>query len=80
MIQRESCIHVFSDLNPWIDFCILVSEDAENIAEKIINDAYNDWFECPFNDITDPIADYIGNRLQEKGIEYTMYFNNKENE
>ena len=37
MIQKRNCILVYSDMNTWIDFCILVSDEnfnKDNIEQK----------------------------------------------
>lgn len=72
MIEKQSCIHVYSELNEWIDLCILVSDDNYDEAINIVQSSYNDWFE---NDSCDAILDYILNSLTENDIEYKAYFN-----
>ena len=78
MIQTKTCINVYSDMNTWIDFCIVIGayEDFTK-AEETVQKAYNDWWELPDAQYL-PIAEYIGNCLEDNGIEYDMYYNNEE--
>ena len=72
MIKENICINVYSELNEWIDFCITVN-DLYNLqaAKEIIDKAYDEWFN---NDICEPIADYICRSLEDKKIEFEIYF------
>lgn len=65
MVRARTCINVYSEMNPWIDFCIVLEEekDTDN-AKEIIRQAYNEWFSAK-NQTDDPIADYISRRLTE---------------
>ena len=40
MIQKQNCILVYSDMNTWIDFCILVSDKDFNKAMEVTARAY----------------------------------------
>ena len=71
MIQKRNCILVYSDMDTWIDFCILVSDKDFNKAMEVTTKAYDDWWELPD-------AEYIGNCLKDNGIEFDMYYNNEE--
>ena len=42
MIQKRNCILVYSDMNTWIDFCILVSDKDFNQAMQVTTKAYDD--------------------------------------
>lgn len=44
MIQKRNCILVCSDMNTWIDFCILVSDKDFNKAMGVAAKAYDDWW------------------------------------
>lgn len=72
MVQTKTCINVWSDMNTWIDFCIVIS-DYEDFAkaEEIVNKAYSDWWD---DDTCEPIADFIGGKLTENGIDFEIYF------
>ena len=47
MVRTKTCINVYSEMNPWIDFCIVL-ENENNIldAKEIIEQAYDSWFFC----------------------------------
>ena len=77
MIQTKTCINVYSDMNTWIDFCILVSDKDSNKAMEVTAKAYDDWWELPDAEFL-PIAEYIGNCLEDNGIGFDMYYSNKE--
>ena len=77
MIETKTCINVWSDMNTWIDFCIVIGtyEDFTK-AEDVVQKAYDDWWELP--DATfEPLADYVGRCLNKNGIEFEMYFKNE---
>lgn len=75
MIQATSCINVYSETNPWIDFVIIpMSYSNFNEVEDIINQAYNDWFDSEDVDSDIPIAEYICAKLTENNIEFEIYF------
>ena len=80
MINVRTCIKVYSDDNPWIDFCIVL-EDEKDVTEakEIIEQAYEEWFSS--DNATDlPIADYISDKLSDVCIEHEIYFTGKEEE
>lgn len=79
MIETKTCINVWSDMNTWIDFCVIVLPKDFFMAEKIIRKAYDDWWELEDAAFL-PIAEYIGLCLKENEIEHEMYFKNKEEE
>lgn len=74
MIETKTCINVWSDMNTWIDFCIVIGvyEDLTK-AEEIVRKAYDDWWELE-DAAFEPIADYVSRCLNENGIEFEMYF------
>ena len=76
MIETKTCINVWSDMNTWIDFCILVDNDFEK-AEEIVRKAYDDWWELE-DAAFEPIADYVSRCLYENGIEFEIYFKDEE--
>lgn len=79
LIVERKCINVWSDMNTWIDFCILVSEPDFEAARAIIEKAYNEWWELPDAQF-EPLADYMSICLKECGIEYEIYFKEDEEE
>lgn len=77
MVIIKNCIWVMSEMNTWIDFCIITENEKDmDRAKKIVEAAYNDWWEIEDAQF-EPIADYIGSRLYEKGIEFDIYFKNE---
>lgn len=78
MIETKTCINVWSDMNTWIDFCIVIGayEDLSK-AEEIIQNAYDDWFACESDET---IADYISYHLSIHNIEHEIYFKDEEEE
>lgn len=76
MIETKTCINVWSDMNTWIDFCIITESDIE-LAKEIIQQAYDDWWEL--EDVQfEPLGDYVSRCLYEKGTEFEIYFKNEE--
>ena len=79
MIETKTCINVWSDMNTWIDFCVIITAGDLEFAKQIIYKAYEDWWELP--DVQfEPIADYVSRCLYENGIEFEIYFKNEESE
>lgn len=77
MVIIKNCIWVMSEMNTWIDFCIITENEKDmDRAKKIVEAAYNDWWGIEDAQF-EPIADYIGSRLYEKGIEFDIYFKNE---
>ena len=73
MVQIKTCINVYSDMNTWIDFCVLVDEEDFENAKLIIEKAYDDWWELPDAQF-EPLGDFIGGKLTENGINFEIYF------
>lgn len=78
MLKTNTCINVYSELNPWINFCIVIGafEDFTK-AEEIVQAAYDEWFE---NESDESIVDYISQCLTENDIDHEMYFRGEESE
>lgn len=78
MLETKTCINVYSDMNDWIDFCIVIGayEDFTK-AEEIVQAAYDEWFE---NESDEPIAEFISQRLIENEIYPEVYFKNDDEE
>ena len=79
MIQKQNCILIYSDMNTWIDFCILVSDKDFNKAKEVIEKAYDDWWTVPDTEF-EPIGDWVSDKLKENGIEFEIYFKYEEEE
>jgi hypothetical protein len=80
MIETKTCINVYSYMNTWIDFCVVIGA-YENLkeAEEVVQKAYDDWWELE-DAAFEPIADYISRCLYENDIEFEIYFKNEEEE
>lgn len=78
MIETKTCINVWSDMNTWINFCILVENDFEK-AEEIVKKAYDDWWELDDAQF-ESLGDYVSRCLYENGIEFEIYFKDVEEE
>lgn len=80
MIKVRTCINVYSEMNPWIDFCIVLKDEKDiNDATEIIKQAYSEWFSSG-NQTDEPIAEYISRRLTDVCIEHEIYFSGKDEE
>ena len=78
MLETKTCINVYSDMNPWIDFCIVIGayEDFTK-AEEIVQTAYDEWFE---NESDEPIAEFISQCLKENDIDHEIFFKAEESD
>ena len=80
MVRTKTCINVYSEMNPWIDFCIVLENENEILdARKTIEQSYDSWFSAK-NQTDEPIMEYISRRLTEVCIEHEIYFTGKEEE
>lgn len=68
------CINVQSDMNTWIDFCIIVNDGSDIVkVREIIDKAYDDWWVLEDASF-EPIADWISRNLKEANIDFDIYF------
>lgn len=80
MVRTKTCINVYSEMNPWIDFCIVLENKNEILdAREIIEQSYDSWFSAK-NQTDEPIMEYISRRLNEVCIWHEIYFTDKEEE
>lgn len=80
MVRTKTCINVYSEMNPWIDFCVVLEDEKDvDDAKEIIEQAYNEWFSAK-NQTDEPIMEYISRRLTEVCIWHEIYFTDKEEE
>lgn len=80
MVNVKTCINVYSEMNPWIDFCIVLTDEKDiPDAKEIIEQSYASWFSAK-NQTDEPIMEYISRRLTEVFIEHEIYFTSKEEE
>lgn len=44
MVQTTNCINVYSEMNTWLDFCIVITNHEDFAkAEEIVRKAHDDW-------------------------------------
>ena len=80
MVRTKTCINIYSEMNPWIDFCIVLENENEiSDAREIIQQSYDSWFSAK-NQTDEPIMEYISRRLKEVCIWHEIYFTGKEEE
>lgn len=80
MVEQKATINVYSEMNPWIDFCIVLADEKEiKIANEVIKKAYDEWF-LPDNQTDEPIIEYISERLKDACIDHEIYFTGKDEE
>ena len=80
MVNVRTCINVYSEMNPWIDFCIVLENEKDvTEAKEIIEQAYEEWFSSD-NQTDLPITDYISDNLSDVCIWHEIYFSGKEEE
>ena len=80
MVRTKTCINVYSEMNPWIDFCVVLENENDiSDARKIIEQSYDSWFSAK-NQTDEPIMEYISRRLNEVCIWHEIYFTDKEEE
>ena len=72
MIIETSAIVLYSDMNPWINICVVPSpyEDFEKVRD-IAEQAYDEWFEM---DTDECIGEYIERMLDEEDCDYDIYY------
>lgn len=74
MVEKKLAINVYSGLNPWIDFVILVTSKHEiESVEQVIEKWYTEWFEESEEAGCMPLIEYIEHMLGLMGIEYEIY-------
>lgn len=74
MTRQVQAINVYSQLNDWIDFVIVLENPEEtDRAEEIINKAADDWFENS-DGICDTISEYVCDKLKQENIQFDIYY------
>lgn len=78
MVQPTSGFHVYSDLNTWIDFMIVIDiyEDFTQ-AEEIIKKA-EDTYWTDEDAQCETMADWIGSKLEENNISFEIFFKDED--
>ena len=80
MVEKYTYLHVYSELNPWIDFVITLSQSEDgDRAKQIAEQAYGDWFkttsEANVGETT--IFEYIKEKLEEENIKCGIFYNDE---
>lgn len=72
MTTDRSCFLIQSDMNTWINICVVVEpyEDFQKVKDVALT-AYYNWFEDEETDET--ITDYIKRHLNEKNLSYLIF-------
>ena len=73
MIKNIKVIWVYSELNPWIDFCIIPHDPKD--FNTILNGrqkSYDEWFKI---DREETIMDYIKRNVKTENLEFDIYIN-----
>lgn len=79
MLQTKTCINISSNMNTWINFCVVFDVSDITKTEEIVQKAYNDWWELP-DEQFEPLTDWISRCLTNNNIEHEIYFKNDEEE
>lgn len=73
MFKKEEVIVVFSEMNPWIDFCIVPHQKEDiNKIMMISQNSYDNWFK---EDTDETIIDYIKRHLNQNNLDVEIYSN-----
>ena len=74
MVQTASGFHIYSDLNTWIDFMIVIDAYEDfTMAEEIIREAEETYWTDKDAE-SETMADWIGNKLIENNISFEIFF------
>lgn len=80
IVQSTSGFHVYSDLNTWIDFMIVIgSYEDFTEAEEIIKKA-EDTYWTDGEAESETMADWIGRKLEDNDISFEIFFKDEEEE
>ena len=75
MIEKYTYLHVYSELNPWIDFVITLSQSEDGERAKQIADWFKVTSEAKAGDTT--IFEYIKGKLEEENIKCGIFYNDE---
>ena len=70
MSEFTQAIVLHSELNPWIDMCIVPHADKDKV-KQVSTEAFDSWFDV---DTDEPIGDYIKRKLTEAGCSFDIYW------
>lgn len=77
MVQPTSGFHVYSDLNTWIDFMIVI--DIYVKSRKIIREAEETYW-TDEDAYSETMADWIGSKLEDNNISFEIFFKDEDEE
>lgn len=81
MIETGGLINVYSDMNPWMDLVVLVNNEDFDKAKEVTEKAFDDFRNDPkVEEECWAYGDWIGWKLKEAGIKYSMYFRESESD
>ena len=81
MVEERKCLNIYSDMNSWMDLVLLVNEEDFNKAKKVIEMAFDDFWNDPkVEEECWSYGDWIGWKLKKAGIKYNMYFRESESD
>ena len=73
MIKAIKTIWIYSELNSWIDFCIIPHEPKDfNKILTVSQKSYDEGFKV---DSEETIMDYIKRNLETENLEFDIYIN-----
>lgn len=68
--NERSCIEVCSEMNEWIDCIFLVDKKDEQEAVKILEKAFDDFWDQ--EDVC--YGDWLEGKMEEAGIEFEVFY------
>lgn len=79
MVEERRCINLYSDMNPWMDLVLLVNDKDFEKAKEVTEKAFDKFWNNPeVEEGCWAYGDWIGYKLKEAGIKYSMYFRESE--
>ena len=81
MVNERRCINLYSDMNPWMDLILLVNDEDFDKAKMVTEKAFDDFWNDPkVEEECLAYGDWIGWKLKEACIKYSMYFRESESD
>ena len=81
MVDERRCINLYSDTNSWMNLVLLVNDKDFEKAKKVTEKAFDAfWNDSEVEDGCWAFGDWIGWKLKEAGIKYSMYFKDEEDD
>ena len=71
IIEKKNCILIQSEMNNWINICIIVQKEKElDDILHVSSEAYNEWFE---SDTDETITEHVEKKLNEKNFDFKVF-------